>query len=185
MLLNRGRIRPMMRNDLDRVLSWRNSERISRSMFSDHKITVEEHYNWFKGLKAEKDRYFVFELDGQPVGLVYFNGIDSHNSKCSWGFYIGENNQPRGTGLLLGYKGLEWVFNELEIRKLNSQSFAYNIASINYHKKLGFVEEGLLKSELMKDSHYEDVLVLALFAESWREHCCKVEKAIKGYEGAL
>ena len=39
---------PIEERDLELLLNWRNSERIHSLMLTDHKITWEEHCNWFK-----------------------------------------------------------------------------------------------------------------------------------------
>ncbi|NLW92065.1 MAG: UDP-4-amino-4,6-dideoxy-N-acetyl-beta-L-altrosamine N-acetyltransferase [Syntrophomonadaceae bacterium] len=172
----------MNEHDLSMVLAWRNSERITRNMFSDHVITMEEHQRWFAGLNTGTRVCLIFELSCRPVGVVNVTDIDLDNNKCSWGFYLGEAGLPKGTGLLMGYHGLQFIFEELDIRKINSQAFAFNESSVKYHKKLGFREEGLLIKETKKKGRFEDVVVLALFKDQWQQHRIKVENALMKYE---
>ena len=55
-------MRPIEERDLELLLNWRNSERIHSLMLTDHKITWEEHYQWFKKISEyEPKRNFVFE----------------------------------------------------------------------------------------------------------------------------
>jgi UDP-4-amino-4,6-dideoxy-N-acetyl-beta-L-altrosamine N-acetyltransferase len=180
MKLSDGRVRLITEDDLPMVLAWRNSERIRNSSFGDHIISMQEHRNWFKSLDNHKKVGLIFELYGKPAGAVNFSGIDRHDNKCSWGFYLGEPGLPKGSGLLMGYHALDYLFNELKIRKLNSQVLAYNEGSIKYHKKLGFVEEGLLVQECLKNGRYEDVVVLAHFQDLWREYRPQVARVIEG-----
>jgi len=171
----------MQEIDLDRVLQWRNSDRIRWNMFSDHIISEEEHRLWFKQLIKEQNVYLVFQFNDRPAGLVYFTDIDRHNNKCFWGFYLGETGLPKGTGLLMGYLGLEFVFNDLKIRKLCSEVFAFNSTSIKYHKKLGFVEEGLLVKHREKGGQYVDTVIFSLFSGIWEVNKKDVEKIIFYY----
>ncbi|OPX88181.1 MAG: hypothetical protein A4E53_02127 [Pelotomaculum sp. PtaB.Bin104] len=178
MKLEAGKLRPMQEFDLDRVLQWRNSDRIRANMFSDHIISEEEHLQWFKQLKKEQNAYLVFQFNDRPVGLVYFTDIDRYNNKCFWGFYLGETGLPQGAGLLMGYWGLEFVFNDLKIRKLCSEVFAFNTASIKYHKKLGFIEEVLLVKHREKAGQYVDTFIFSLSNDIWEVNKKGVEKSI-------
>jgi len=176
--LTAGKIRPINEDDLQMVLAWRNSERINRYMFSNHSITMAEHRRWFEGLAAAERFCLIFELNNRAVGVVNITELDSYDNKCSWGFYLGETGLPKGTGLLMGYHGLQFIFAELGIRKLGSKSFAFNKNSIHYHQKLGFMEEGILRQECKKNEVFEDVVLLALFKEKWQQHRLVIENIL-------
>jgi hypothetical protein len=50
----------------------------------------------------------------RPAGLVcFYRDCDRYNKRCSWGFYLGEFDVPSGTGLLMGYLSMEYVFKVL------------------------------------------------------------------------
>ncbi|WP_061212748.1 UDP-4-amino-4,6-dideoxy-N-acetyl-beta-L-altrosamine N-acetyltransferase [Syntrophomonas wolfei] len=162
-----GHLRILQTEDLDMVLKWRNSNRVRLNMLSTHVITEEEHRSWFFNLDHNTCRYLVFEYRQRPVGLVNFTEIDQNDNRCSWGFYLGESDVPPGTGLLMGYLSMEYVFSVLNIRKLCSQVLSNNKKSINYHHKLGFKEEGRLLQHHLHNGVYVDVIVLALFKDNW------------------
>lgn len=172
-------LRPIQEKDLEMVLDWRNSDRIHANMFTDHKITQNEHRNWFENLKEQQTNiYLIFEFQQRPVGLVYFTNIDRNNNTCSWGFYLGEKDLPKGTGTLLGIIGIEYAFDKLNIRKLCAKVFAFNETSIYLHKKLGFVEEGKFSKHILKNKCYEDIVFFALFKEDWQNTGSIREKTI-------
>lgn len=161
-------LRPIAGEDLEKVLEWRNSSRIRSVMFNDHIITMEAHLEWFKRISSDNSALcFIFEAGGRPVGVVNFTNIDRRNSRCHWGFYIGDKAAPRGSGTMMGYLAVEYVFEALKIRKLCGEILESNAQSVKFHKKLGFVEEGLLKRHVLKNGIYEDVLIMALFYEEW------------------
>ena len=161
-------LREIEEKDLETVLRWRNSERVSRNMFTDRVITFDEHKNWFIGIRHNPDsKCLVFEYERMPAGVVNFTGIDEVNGRCHWGFYLGETGLPPGTGSVMGFLGLEYAFSHFKICKICSEVFAFNEASINYHKKLGFIEEGRLAAHAMKNGSCEDVILFALFKDHW------------------
>ncbi|MCD5406412.1 MAG: UDP-4-amino-4,6-dideoxy-N-acetyl-beta-L-altrosamine N-acetyltransferase [Desulfotomaculum sp.] len=173
------RLRPLEEADLGKVLEWRNSERIRANMYSDHIITVEEHRAWFERNKQSEDAVsMIFEFKEKPVGLVYFTNIDKICNRCLWGFYLGEEDLPPGTGAIMGFLGLEYAFEKLGFRKLCGEAFAFNISSTKFHKKLGFIEEGCLAKHVLKNNVYEDIILMAMFKEDWLKVKPKYEKLL-------
>ncbi|MFH1700238.1 MAG: UDP-4-amino-4,6-dideoxy-N-acetyl-beta-L-altrosamine N-acetyltransferase [Candidatus Zixiibacteriota bacterium] len=163
-------IRPIERGDLDLVLKWRNSERIRENMYTSHIISFDEHQKWFEKISAEKKSlHFIFETNGIPLGVVNITNIDNENKKCVWGFYIGAENAPRGSGSAMGFFALEHLFEKLEFHRIVGEAFAFNSDSVKYHKRLGFIEEGRLRDYVLKDGKYEDVVTLAILEDGWRD----------------
>jgi UDP-4-amino-4,6-dideoxy-N-acetyl-beta-L-altrosamine N-acetyltransferase len=137
---------------------------------------MEEHRAWFERLRKDPaPTFLIFEFRDKPIGVVNVTQIDGRNEKCYWGFYIGDPEAPPGSGTALGYFGLNYIFDVLKIRKLCAEAFAFNEASIRFHKRLGFVEEGLLARHVQKNGRYEDVIPFALFAEDWAVHKSRIE----------
>lgn len=164
------RLRTMEQADLELVLQWRNSDRIREHMYTDQLITMDEHQAWFNKLKQNQDAvYQIFEIKQKPVGLINFTHLDTHNSKCNWGFYLGRQDLPRGSGAMMGYLGLEYAFEQLRMRKICGETFAFNAASIRFHQNLGFTQEGQLKKHVLKNGNYEDIILFALFNEDWQQ----------------
>jgi len=161
-------LRPVEERDLERILLWRNSERIRSSMYTDHVITREEHLRWFERLRSERQAFsLIFEISGKAVGVVNVSRVDRVNNTCHWGFYIGETDVPRGCGTILGFLGLEYFFETLNIRKVIGEAFLFNKASISFHEKLGFSREGHFRRHVLKNGDYQDILAFALFADQW------------------
>lgn len=170
-------LRPMAEKDIKKVLEWRNSERVRANMFSDHLITMDEHLAWFERARNQQPSLFMlFEYGGNPQGVISVSDVDNRNSKCQWGFYIGEANAPRGIGTIMGYLGLEYIFEKMNMRKLIGEVIAFNQGSINYHDKLGFVKEGHFVKHVLKNGNYEDVSSFALFKDDWMKSKSRLEK---------
>jgi UDP-4-amino-4,6-dideoxy-N-acetyl-beta-L-altrosamine N-acetyltransferase len=163
------RLRPIEERDLPLVLAWRNSDRIRRNMYTDHVISPDEHAAWFRRLRKESPPVFlVFEHAGVPAGAVNISGRDLKDNRCNWGFYIAREDAPKGCGMAMGYLGLEHIFESMNIRKLIGEAFAFNRASVAFHQKLGFVQEGYFVRQRLKNGTYEDVVSFALFREEWQ-----------------
>ncbi|WP_088071940.1 UDP-4-amino-4,6-dideoxy-N-acetyl-beta-L-altrosamine N-acetyltransferase [Gottfriedia luciferensis] len=165
--------------DLDILLSWRNTERIRSVMINDEIITSSQHAQWFKSLKDDPTKIAkLFLYKNAPVGFIQFTNINKLNRTCEWGFYIGENPTQRGLGTIMGILALDYLFKELKMRKLNAFILDFNIISINYHKKLGFIEEGRLLKHYIKNKSFIDLVLMGLFKETWYKQSEQLKKEV-------
>ncbi len=167
--MNKGNasLRYMKMSDMDKVLAWRNSDRVRLNMTNDHVISRQEHVDWFRNLDRTKNHFLLFEYKRKPAGVVYFKDLNVDHNSCYWGFYLGDPSLPKGTGNLMGSMGLDFAFQKLGVRKICAEVFLFNDRSIKYHERLGFRREGLLKRHYLKNNHYEDIICYALFKEDW------------------
>jgi len=162
------RLRPMQSDDRDRILGWRNADRIRTRMYTDHLIGEAEHDRWFAAALTDPTAaYRVYEHRGRPIGFVGFTAIDRHNGRCEWGFYLGEEDAPRGSGASLGLLALDDAFGPLDIGKLCCEVFGFNAPALRFLKRLGFVEEGRLVRHAMKAGALLDVVLLARLSDRW------------------
>ncbi|GAB2719769.1 UDP-4-amino-4,6-dideoxy-N-acetyl-beta-L-altrosamine N-acetyltransferase [Paenibacillus thermoaerophilus] len=180
-LLEKARLEDMNSSHSDIVLNWRNQKHIREVMFHDRMISPEEHRTWFDRVQQDKQTIVkIFYLENNPVGVVNFTNIDAENRKCNWGFYIGDPNAPKGSGTLMGYLSLDFVFEELNLHKLCAEIIGFNARSLHYHEQFGFRTEGILKEHILKNNQYADVIVMAIFDKEWREQKSNVQHRIEG-----
>jgi UDP-4-amino-4,6-dideoxy-N-acetyl-beta-L-altrosamine N-acetyltransferase len=172
-------LKPIVYEDLTLVLEWRNKESIRKNMYNEDLITLEQHYKWFDSIKENPNKKtYLFYLNDSPKGVVNYN-IDLQNEKCEWGFYLGEDNLPKGTGSLMGYLAIENAFTQLQVRKITGEVFDFNKKSQTFHENLGFQREGVLQSHIKKSDGYRDIVLYALFTNQWQSEKNKIENFLK------
>lgn len=160
----------MAEQDRVRVLAWRNQDRIRANMYSDHLIAPDEHDRWFdRALSDATAAYRIFEHQGRALGFVSFTGMDRTHGRCTWAFYLGEADAPRGSGAAMEMLALDEVFGPLGIRKLCCEVFSFNAGVVRLHQRFGFVQEGLLVRHHLKAGELQDIVCLARFADTWPE----------------
>ncbi|WP_078378903.1 UDP-4-amino-4,6-dideoxy-N-acetyl-beta-L-altrosamine N-acetyltransferase [Sutcliffiella halmapala] len=180
-VFKRAELRDIRENDLEKILQWRNQKSIRKFMYNSNIISMDEHTQWFLKIKNSKiAQSKIFYYNQVPCGILNIIEIDYINNKCKWGFYIGPNNALKGMGTILGFVSLNYIFNELSIRKLSAEVLSINKKSAIFHQKLGFVREGKLRKNIIKDGEYIDVLLYGLLEEEWKEHSEKIKKRIEG-----
>ncbi len=158
-------VRPIEEADLEAVLAWRNAPQVRSFMFTQDEISLDQHIGWFKALKQNSNHYaLLVETEKFPLGVV--NLVGMHPGVASWGFYVVPNS-PRGTGLALCAAALQYAFEQLHLHKLYGEALAYNERSIRFHKRLGFCDEGTLRSHRLVEGVYRDVRCFGLLADEW------------------
>ncbi len=161
-------LRAIHRTDFELLLEWRNSNRVRSMMLTDHIIPRNEHLSWFAGLSTRKDAiYRVFQMNAQPCGLVYFTDIQPDTHACTWGFYLGFPDLPKGTGTVMCRMGLTLAFDAFGLYQINSECMAYNKPSIAIHQKLGFSLSGRKIKRRPHSREQVEVLSFNISKKTW------------------
>ena len=160
-------IRAMAPSDLELVLQWRNHIDIRRFMLTQHEIGLEEHTKWFDKVSVDPTRkLMIVEEEGEPLGFVQFSnvGIDS---VADWGFYV-RPNAPKGSGRKLGTAALNHAFQVWKLHKVCGQAIVENLASIAFHQRLGFIQEGVLREQSKVAGKHSDLVCFGLLINEWK-----------------
>lgn len=164
-----NQLREVKSGDKDQILEWRNSPEIAKYMYTDRKITAEEHEKWFQSIQNDiQKKIWIIQCDGEDVGVANLYDIDTHNKRCYWAFYIASPNiRGKGVGSFVEYSILTYVFEELKLNKLCCEVLGFNEPVVNMHKKFGFKQEGLFRQHCWKEGVPQDVHSLAILRGEW------------------
>lgn len=178
-------LRPAAPADSQRLLEWRNQPDVARWMYTDHVISPEEHARWYAAALADPARkYWIIELDGEPVGLANLYDLSPANRKTSWAYYLASPSvRGKGVGAFVEFWVIEHVFNDLGLDKLCCEVLIENEAVWKIHQSFGFQREALFRHHVWKAGRPLDVVGLGLLAEDWaavREESAERLRA-KGY----
>jgi len=162
-------IRPILKEDTDMVLGWRNSELVKQYFIYREDITVDEHINWLETkVKTGKVCQFVIcvkETD-KPIGSVYLQNIDMFHKNAEYGIFIGEvDSLGKGYGSDAAKLALDYAFDVLKLHKVYLRVLNNNDRAIKSYEKVGFKIEGVLKDEVFVDGAYCDVVRMAVVKE--------------------
>ncbi len=168
--INKYTLRNLEQDDLELVLRWRNSDHIRKFMYKDNIISFDEHQAWYDRIEMDKTKiYLIFSYKDQPAGLIYFTEINDVDSNCIWGFYLGEHDIPKGSGTVMGYLAMKYIFEQKGIRKVSGEVLGFNEPSRKFFARLGFTEEGIKRKHILRDDKYIDVYLFSLLANEWSE----------------
>lgn len=122
----------------------------------------------YSDLAAEMDRRAVQERtilvtqDGEPVGFIGIARLSPILGTLR-GVCFTKDVHGNGTAMRAVRAALQQEF-DADVHKIMAWPFADNGRSIAFYKKLGAVEEGLLKGQTLRDGKLTDILLLAFFA---------------------
>jgi hypothetical protein len=156
-------------NDLELIRTWRNSEEVSKYMYTDDKITSEQQTNWFKKIILdETQKYWIIEYEGRKLGLASLYSIKQNFKSCYWAFYLGDTSvRGAGIGSKVEYNVLKYVFDKMNFNKLLCEVFVFNDAVIKMHEKFGFRRESYFREHIYKNNESHDVVGLAILKREW------------------
>jgi UDP-4-amino-4,6-dideoxy-N-acetyl-beta-L-altrosamine N-acetyltransferase len=164
--IKQGCLRTMTDADLGSVLELRNHPEIRRYMLTQHEITIEEHISWFERATInENQELLVFELDKICCGFVQFKNTN-FCGVFDWGFYVAPG-APKGIGGKLGSAALEHAFKNEKLHKICGQALHWNVPSIEFHKSLGFVQEGILRDQHFDGSSFHSLICFGILRQEW------------------
>jgi|SRR5690349_647089 len=102
------------------------------------------------------------------VGLFQLRSLEAGFGSCEWGFALG--SEFWGTGLFVD--GAKAVLN-FGVDVLGSQRFEARAAVANGRgngalRKIGAVQEGILRRSFLRNGQYHDQVLWSILAEDWK-----------------
>lgn len=153
-------------SDLESVLELRNHVEIRRYMFTQHEISFEEHALWFERATQNPGlELLVLEINKKCCGFVQFRETN-YRGVVDWGFYAA-HDAPKGTGKKLGLAALRHAFKKENLHKVCGQALDWNQPSIEFHKSLGFKQEGFLRDQHFDGAVYHDLICFGMLRREW------------------
>lgn len=163
------RLRDVREDDRERLLAWRNSPEVAAYMYSDHAIGQREHDHWFDVVRHDsRRRYWVVEVNGEPVGLANLADIDLNHRRCAWAYYLASPTvRGLGVGSYVEFLVIDHVFSTLGLDKLWCEVLITNEAVWRLHELHGFQREAHYREHVLKNGRKVDVVGLGLLAADW------------------
>ena len=160
-------LRPITMEDTDRIVSWRNQDRVRHNFIYQKLFTKESHENWMH-TQVETGHVVQFIIceknNDRPVGSVYFRDIDHDNKKAEYGIFIGEADAAgRGIGSETARLAADYARDVLKLHKLMLRVFADNVGAVKSYQNAGFVQEACLKDEFLQNGISSTTSIPALW----------------------
>lgn len=104
---------------------------------------------------------------GQIVGMIGFHRLDWVNRATSIGYWIAEDRQGRGTMTAAARALIDHAFRVWGMHRVEIRAGVENPRSQAVARRLGFVQEGVLRHAERLGDRYVDHAVYAMLSDDW------------------
>jgi len=167
-------LRPVRRTDIQYFLKWFNDPEVIQYLNMYLPMTEMAEEKFIEGLGAERTQaFFVIEAiegdSGRPIGNTGLHNISVRNHNATFGIAIGEKDYwSKGFGTEAARLLVNYGFEQLNLRRINSSAIAFNERSVRMHKRVGFKEEGRRRECIFKNGKLQDEVVFGILREEWQ-----------------
>jgi len=158
--------------DAATIVQWRNDFDLKylAGVKPIDQASLETEINFAINSEDEAFIMVVKKLNDEPIGYIRLNRMPSESFKdILWLRMVIGKKEECGKG----YGGealrlvLDWLFNELNIHKVECETFNYNVRAIHFFEKVGFKREGLRRKGHFYNGEYYDVIMFGLLKEEY------------------
>ena len=103
------------------------------------------------------------------AGYVGARNIDYINRNAEVGLILLKEFRGKGYFKPAQILFYNYLFNEINMHKVYSFVIKGNDIALVNDKKIGFIEEGIIKEHIFQDGIYKDVVFISLYAKDFKE----------------
>ena len=164
--LQRCTIRDWRLDDAESLTRYANNRNVwltLRDRFP-HPYTIEDAKNFLERTTTGKgeERVFCIEVDGSAVGGIgMIPGEDVYRLTAEFGYWLAEEFWGKGIMSEAVPAFVNYCFEQFSLTRMFAAAYANNPASARVLEKSGFVLEGRLRKNVIKDGQILDSLLYA------------------------
>lgn len=169
-------LKAVEQEDLKQLMDWRNNPDFRKHFREHRELSMDMQQKWFEQRVVNDNTTMMFSLrrsrDGELLGccgLVYINWVHRH---ADLSLYIGwkdsyidkEGYAKESCELLLSY-----AFNELNLNKVWTEIYEFDMKKRDLYKEFKFHQDGLLRQNYFHGGKWHNSLILSILAEDFRK----------------
>ena len=165
-------LRELVKSDATTLLTMLASEEVAK--FISPPPTTPEGFEKFiawaiRGREAGNQMMFGIVPEGfdHAVGLVQIRAIAPRFSVAEWGFAIGSPFWGTGLFLASAKTAVDFAFQHTDVNRLEARAVVQNGRGNGALRKMGAVQEGVLRGSLLKDGKHLDQIMWSIVARDW------------------
>jgi len=169
-------LREYRKEDLEHMRKWVNNSKIVDNL-SDiflYAVPLNDTENFLNSIlegKSESKGFIIADKKTETyIGQIDLHQIDWKNRVAELGIVIGEeNNLGKGYGTEAIKLMQNFVFERLNLNRLQLTVHDFNKRGINCYKKCGFKQEGRLRQKFYIDGKYSDMLYMGILKSEYEK----------------
>ena len=166
-------LRDLVIEDAPALLSMLATDEVAR-FISPPPTTIEgfEQFIEWAHRERENGNYICYAVVPRgmttAIGLFQVRSLEPGFSTAEWGFAIGSGFWGAGTFTNAAALVLNFTFNVVRVHRLEARASIANGRGNGALRKMGAVQEGLLRRSFLRNGQYYDQALWAILAEDWR-----------------
>lgn len=164
-------LRPIKDADMESMYHSCQDEEILYMTGTRHSFTLDQIIKSYERFSKDPTRYdFAVCLlaTEEIIGDLAIVDIDQDNKKA--GFRISLHNQQilnKGYGTEAVQLAQRFIFENLQLNRLELEVYSHNIRGIKTYEKTGFKKEGILRESLYMNEKYSDEILMAMLKKDY------------------
>ncbi len=170
---NRIYLRGFEKQDLSgNFFNWANDPAVTHFLFMGSKPNILENLEeWYNTMRHDSTEVLFVICDkrtNKPIGFCGMHRIEWISRSGEYRIFIGEKNYwKHGYGQEAGKLLIRYGFEKLNLNKIWLGVNADHIAGIKSYHKQGFVDEGVLRQEIYRNSKYYDAVRMSILRDEY------------------
>ena len=154
------------------LAKWRCDAAAYDFFYEYQPISMSAQNDWYQAQRrnSAEINFAAVLHDGTLIGTISLVDLDFRNRNAELGrVLIGvAEHRGKGYGHEMASLVIEYAFDHLNLHKVFCEVLTANEAASKLYRRLGFVDEGVLRQHVYKSGDYRDVTLLALFRKTFR-----------------
>jgi ribosomal-protein-alanine N-acetyltransferase len=165
-------LRELVKSDALSLLSMLRSEEVAK-FISPPPTTPQGFEKFIAWAQRERQAGNQFTFGMVPegcdhaVGLVQVRAVAPRFSVAEWGFAVGSPFWGTGMFLASARMTLDFAFQHTAVNRLEARAVVQNARGNGALRKLGAVQEGILRGSLLKDGKHLDQIMWSILSQDW------------------
>ena len=121
--------------------------------------------------RADRSSFALTIAQADPdtfLGEVIVHSLQAHNRRAELGFWVVPQARRRGVARRALALVTDWLFNELDLLRLEITTTPDNAVVPLLAEDLGFTREGVLRARNIERGRRVDILCFGLLRDEWR-----------------
>ena len=102
------------------------------------------------------------------VGIFQIRQLEPGFATAEWGFAIGSAYWGTGIFIDAAKRAVDFAFESIGVHRLEARAAVANGRGNGALRKMGAVQEGVLRKSFLRDGQYHDQILWTILAEDWR-----------------
>jgi [ribosomal protein S5]-alanine N-acetyltransferase len=134
--------------------------------------SVERFIRWARN-ERDGGRAACFALtpreSDEVAGMFQVRALDASFDTAEWGFVIGSAHWGQGMFTDAATLLIDFAIDSIGVRRLEARAAAANGRGNGALRKIGAVQEGVLRRSFMREGRLHDQVLWSILADEWRE----------------